>query len=554
MLQRYLPAAALLLAATLAVPARAQTSSPPAWTGAASLGTGTIYASVSAVDAAGNTYQVGSFNNTLTVGSTTLTSAGNTDAYLAKYTAGGALAWIRQLGSAGVDAGNDLVLDPAGHVYITGQFAGSISLGNGLTLSDASGASGKMFVVRYSPQGTPEWAQQSQINAIGSAAYGNGIGLDATGTVHVAGYFFRGLTVGTSTVTTASNSLPGNYLARFAGSSGAPLALVRASDYAAPVGAASYAYPVLAVAPTGEDYLLNYSTQPMIFGGTTLSSRGSYDVYVARYSAQGALEWARQVGGTGDDRLRRATVDAAGNLYVAGYFNAAAQFGSLTLPSAGDYDGFLLKYAPQGTVQWVQSCGGPGSDGFGDVVLDAAGNPYVTGNFEGTAQYGPVTLTSAGSRDATVAAYTAQGQLRWVQRAGGPGFDVAYNLGFDGTGTLHVLGRFEGTCLFGSTSLTTATATGELFLARLANATLAARPAAAAQPLAFYPSPAHDRLHLPALPAGTAVQLLDALGRVARDTRVTAGQVSVRDLPAGLYVLRALDAHGRACTGRVVVE
>ncbi|MCC3156830.1 T9SS type A sorting domain-containing protein [Hymenobacter sp. 15J16-1T3B] len=543
---------ALLLAALAASPSLAQTTTAPAWGGASQIGPGPIYVTRSAVDAAGNTYQVSTFTNALTLGGTSLTSVGNTDAYLAKFTASGTLAWIRQLGSAGFEAGNDLVLDAAGNVYITGNYTNAISLGNGLSLTDGGGTSNKLFVVRYSPQGTPEWAQQSQLTTTGSTAVGSGIGLDAAGNVHVAGYFGRNVSIGSSSVSTTTFQ-PGNFLARFAGGTGTLLSLVKAFEYGPSTGTATYTYPVLAVAPTGEDYLLNHANQPAIFGGTTYSSRGGNDVLVARYSAQGALEWVQQAGGAADDRMRRARTDAAGNLYIAGYFTGPAQFGTTTLPGAGDYDGFLLKYSSQGVMQWVQPGGGPGSDGFGDVVLDAAGNAYVTGNFDGTAQYGPATLTSAGSRDATVAAYTPQGQLRWVQQAGGTGFDVAYDLGFDGAGYLRVVGRFEGTCVFGPATLTVATGS-ELFLARLGTTPLAVRPAVAAQALAFYPNPAHDQVQLPGLPAGSAVQLVDALGRVARATRVAAGAVSVQGLPAGLYTLRATDAQSRPVSGRVLVQ
>jgi hypothetical protein len=50
------------------------------------------------------------------------------------------------------------------------------------------------------------------------------------------------------------------------------------------------------------------------------------------------------------------------------------------------------------------------------------------------------------------------------------------------------------------------------------------------------------------------MQLVDALGRVARDTHVAAAAVSVRGLPPGLYTLRATDAHGCTYASRVAVE
>ena len=62
-------------------------------------------------------------------------------------------------------------------------------------------------------------------------------------------------------------------------------------------------------------------------------------------------------------------------------------------------------------------------------------------------------------------------------------------------------------------------------------------------------------VHLPALLLGTRVQLLDGLGWVVRETAGgTAAQVSVRGLAPGLYALRATDAQGRPCAGRMAVE
>jgi hypothetical protein len=51
------------------------------------------------------------------------------------------------------------------------------------------------------------------------------------------------------------------------------------------------------------------------------------------------------------------------------------------------------------------------------------------------------------------------------------------------------------------------------------------------------------------------VQVLDALGRVARETTVSAAaEVSVLGLAPGLYTLRATDKQGRQYAARLGVE
>ncbi|UOQ71427.1 T9SS type A sorting domain-containing protein [Hymenobacter cellulosilyticus] len=247
-------------------------------------------------------------------------------------------------------------------------------------------------------------------------------------------------------------------------------------------------------------------------------------------------------------------MDASGNLYVTGYLDGSARFGTTTITGVGSWDGFLAKYSPQGNLQWVQPSGGTSFDAWNSVSLDAAGNPYVTGYFAGTARFGSSTLTSAGNGDLVVAAYSSSGQVRWLQQAGGPNLDSGRLIGLDKQGNVYVKGAFSGSITLAPFSLSTTSNTYETFLARLAATPLSAQ---AARPLALglYPNPATDQLQVPTLPAGTRVQLLDALGRVARETTVSAAAlVSVRGLQPGLYTLRATDAKGQQFTGKVVVE
>jgi hypothetical protein len=85
--------------------------------------------------------------------------------------------------------------------------------------------------------------------------------------------------------------------------------------------------------------------------------------------------------------------------------------------------------------------------------------------------------------------------------------------------------------------------------------TAAAAPRAGAATLTVWPNPATSYVLITGLATGSAVQLIDALGRVACATTVSAvGEVSVSGLAPGFYILRATDAQGRPVTGRVVVE
>lgn len=538
--------------------APAQIATAPAWASVKALGPGSLSldATASAIDAAGNTYETGYFGASTSVGGVTLTSHGSFDGYLAKFSPVGLLLWMRQLGSTGYDLGMDVAVDAAGNAYVVGLFTGTIALGNGSTLQLDAGTgpnATKGFVVRYSPQGTPEWAQQSRSVSFASSAGMSGVGIDALGNVCVGGLMGGSIIIGSATASTSGN-VSGTFLSRFSPASGALQQLVTGFEYAPITGnSASYSYPQLVVAPGNQLYLLSQFTENIVFNNTAFTNRGQADCFVARFSPQNAPEWAQHFGGPGYDRISNGAVDAAGNLYVTGNFTGPATFGSSSQAGLGGGDGYLVKCSSQGTVSWIQTVASNGDDNLSDVALDAFGNAYVSGSFTGTAQCGPATLSSAGLSDGLVASYNPLGQLRWVQQAGGPGNDIARYLGLDAHENIYVLGRFATGCAFGSQVLTAA-ASNESFVARLGSVGLASR-ANTGSSLGCYPNPATTRIHLAALPAGTRVQLFDVLGHLARETVVAPdASIPVLGLPAGLYTLHALDAQGKLRTGKVAVE
>ena len=447
---------------------RAGAQPAPDWVSAYAEGNSSILKGAAAVDAAGNLYEAGGFRGTAVVGNVALTSRGGVDSYLAKYTSAGQLAWVRVLGAAGEDHAFDVALDAAGNAYVTGSFQGSIALGNNLILNGGAGSGIKAFLIRYSPQGTPEWVQQSAAGSAG-LALASSVGLDAFGHVYLTGVY-SSIAFGTLALQAlpADPNAVGLFLARFSAATGAAQSLVSAVRYPG-TNRSTGENPTLAVAPSGDVYLFaNFFGTPVL-GSTTLTPRGLYDVLVAKFDAQGALQWVQQAGGPGTDTLQEGVVDAAGNLYVAGFFDGTSTFGSTPVASAGNFDGYLAKYTPAGQLAWVQTSRGPGFDAWYGLRLDAGGNPCVAGCFAGRAQVGTFALTGTGTRDVAVAAYTPQGQVRWVQQAGGSGVNVATQLGLDAAGDFYVLGLFNGTCAFGPLALSAPSA-DHTFVARLGQA------------------------------------------------------------------------------------
>ena len=114
------------------------------------------------------------------------------------------------------------------------------------------------------------------------------------------------------------------------------------------------------------------------------------------------------------------------------------------------------------------------------LAIDGAANLYVTGWFDGTNDFGGVTLTNApgGGQDIFVAKYDSNGALQWARRAGGDtpprsdrrdeGRDAGRGIGVDAAGNVYVTGGFFGTSDFGSLTLM-ASGNRQFFLAKYDN-------------------------------------------------------------------------------------
>ncbi|GAA4011556.1 hypothetical protein GCM10022408_25050 [Hymenobacter fastidiosus] len=179
-----------------------------------------------------------------------------------------------------------------------------------------------------------------------------------------------------------------------------------------------------------------------------------------------AWRWVAQSKESGAAVVQQVVADAAGNGYITGQFSKQIHFGALALQSLGSSDVFIAKVGADGRWLWALAAGGAEADKAGGLVVDGAGTVTVAGSFTGTAHFGNFTQQSQGGQDGFVAVISASGEWRTVTTAGGNDQDQITALTLDAQQNVFVGGRFRGQATFGPSTLRS-TADADAFVAKI---------------------------------------------------------------------------------------
>ena len=186
-------------------------------------------------------------------------------------------------------------------------------------------------------------------------------------------------------------------------------------------------------------------------GVSNQTSAGLLDFFVSKYDNNNNLQWAVSGGSTGSDYAHGVTTDYQGNVVVAGCFEGTVDFdagpGSHSLSSEGGVDIFVLKLNAAGEFVWAFNVGGGDDDGCHDIDVDAAGNVYLAGGFDETADFDPgpgtFNMTSSGDLDLFLAKYDPDGNFLWAFSGNAPANQRIWGLTVDDAGNSHVSGWFK---------------------------------------------------------------------------------------------------------------
>ncbi len=161
----------------------------------------------------------------------------------------------------------------------------------------------------------------------------------------------------------------------------------------------------------------------------------------------GPMAWELAVGAGGTNSLAAydMVVDSHDNKFLTGQYEGTATFGNITVQADG-WDIFVAKLSSNGTWLWVAVAGGyqGESDGASSIALDSNGNALITGYFQWSATFGNFTINAAGSTsDIFVAKISSNGTWLWAKREGNSGIESASAIAVDANGDAYITGSYN---------------------------------------------------------------------------------------------------------------
>jgi len=194
-----------------------------------------------------------------------------------------------------------------------------------------------------------------------------------------------------------------------------------------------------------------FSSPTLALGGELLKNDspngGKYNVFVAKFDAQGEHVWSTALGGSSFAYVHGTAMNEQGDVFAAGGFEGGKLVTEgLTLSNAGKGDAWVARFGPTGKPVWGKSWGGPEHDACHSIAIAPDGGVAVVGSFQSPVisfgggkfeHIGPL-----GYHDLFVVRLDGAGAHLWSEAHGGFDWDLAKNVAVDGGGSVCVVGAF----------------------------------------------------------------------------------------------------------------
>lgn len=416
-----------------------------------------------ATDTNGNIFVLGEFTGqTITIGATTFANKGAVDLFLAKYDPQGNVLWAKNIAGPGYEYAAKVVVDMNGDLYINGHFRSDSIMLDTITLLNPYPYYSKSFLAKYDNSGNLIWIK-SPTNTFG-AVFFSGLSIDNQGHVYSAGGFTcNSVTFGSVTLT--NNIVPSSQFFVAKHDSNGNTLWAKSSDTTNSCAAGD-----ICVDTAGSVFV----------SGSHWGTGGFYDIFMAKYGANGNKFWRKNFGTNYDENISGIGT-YQGNVYISGYFtDSTIVFGGDTLTNLNPIhpNSYIAKCDGDGNFLWARGASNSTEQNkINSLFVDNKGSAYGIGYFESPSiGFGSMTVNNTNNflNDAFAVKVDSFGKTMWLKKFGGQNHEQGNVICVDNADDILVAGQMASdTIVFGNIVLvsTNFMSSYDMFIAKLSKTT-----------------------------------------------------------------------------------
>jgi hypothetical protein len=189
-------------------------------------------------------------------------------------------------------------------------------------------------------------------------------------------------------------------------------------------------------------------------------SVGDQDYFILKLDAQGNFKWVKTFGSKKREDIFDSNIDAAGNIYIIGFFSDTLDFDPTNaiineIPVGIPYNAFLQKLNANGNLEWVHRYDL-------QILLEKVeimenGHPVLLGRYADTCDLdpGPIenTFIPKGRSDIFLTRMNSNGDVVWINSYGGVGIEDGQGLKISESGEIFITGYFSDNMLINNKQL-----------------------------------------------------------------------------------------------------
>lgn len=476
------------------------------------------------LSAGGHLYLAGSFEQSMNFNSSTVSSQGEADAFLAKFSPDGAPQWIRYGGGILDDQFTAMASDAQGNLICIGTYWLEANFEDVILTTTSSPKA--IFVLKYNPDGDLLWGISVDGTTLKEAT---ALTIDTQNNIFITGFFADQLLFPDTTLHASGDS---------------DLFILKLS----PSGEKEWIHSAGHKGDTRGMSLALTSDEEVILGGfyNDTTRLGNYqlvantydrDVFLARFTQSGEVLWAKRAGGVHDDEIVKLVLDDSGQIYITGYLVGVMNLNEqLSIQSGnGNSDFYLMKYSPEGEVLQARAMGGNQVQQTTDIQL-LGDQILLSGFYFGNMTIDGISLNSTGIVNGFVASFdTTDLHANWIKSIEGDQTVVTNRIFMDEQNKAWLSGTFSGMLNLGNSLHSNGGF--DLFFGPLPEATTSINETVSeVSSIKVYPNPAKTILYIETNLKSYQVALTNHAGQLIHSGQ-NLTSINIQNLPKGIYLV-----------------